>query len=233
LVFLAAFCWLYFYACDLPDITALAQYAPTTVTQVSDPCLGASVAVPFEGIGGNLRDAIRAAEANEGDPGALSEMFRVNFTDKLPLHRVSLPVVVGRSLFCSPSKMLRRHFEELRTAIQLDRRFSRHQLLTIYANRVFLGPNVVGVHDGAQFYFQKNSADLTISEAALLVSIARAPSWLSPVKHPDRALRRRNEVIDAMVENGSITAAEAQAAKNAPLGVAISATTAAAPVRTP
>lgn len=77
LVLVAGFCWPYFYSRDLPDITALAQYAPTTVTQVSDRCLGASVAVPFEAIGGNLRDAIRAVEANEGDPGVFSEMFRV------------------------------------------------------------------------------------------------------------------------------------------------------------
>ncbi len=213
LVLVTTFCWLYFYSRDLPEISALAQYAPATVTQVTDPCLGRSVAVPYDGIGENLRNAIRAAEANGNDLSVLSELFQGNFRDKPPLHRVSLPVVVSRTLFCLPSKMLKRHFDELRTAIQLDRHFSRQQLFTIYANRVYLGPDLIGVQKGSKFYFNKTSVDLTVPEAALLVALIRSPTVYSPSKHPDRALRRRNEVIDAMLENGSITKVEAEAAK--------------------
>jgi len=227
LVLLGVFCWLYFYSRDLPDVKAVAQYAPTTVTQVSDPCVGTSIAIPYEAIGENLRNAIRTAEANENDPGALSDLFHGDFRDK-PLHRASLPVVVSRSLFCSPSKMLKRHFDELRTGIQLDRHYSRQQLLTIFANRVYLGPNLRGIRQGAEFYFHKNPSELTVSEAALLVAIVKAPAVCSPSKHPDRALRRRNEVIDAMVESGTVTVVDAQAAKAAPLGVVASASTTAA-----
>ena len=228
LVLVVGFCWLYFYSRDLPDVSLLAPYASASVTQVSDPCLGSSDAIPFEKIGENLRNAIRAAEANESDPGALSEIFQNNSRDKPPLHRVSLPISVSRSLFCSPSKMLKRHFDELRAAIQLDRRYSRQQLFTIFANRVYLGPGLIGVQRGSEFYFHKSSDELDIAEAALLVGLIRSPAVYSPSKHPDRALRRRNAVIDAMLENGAITLAEAQSAKAAPLAVAMSASTTAA-----
>jgi len=126
---------------------------------------------------------------------------------------------MSRLMFCIPSKMLNRRLAEIRVAIQLERHYSRKELFTIYANRVPVGPDVIGVHDGAGFYFRKSPADLTASEAALLVGLIRGPSFLSPSKHPDRALRRRNDVIDAMQQNSSVTAAEAELAKSAPLGI--------------
>ena len=88
----------------------------------------------------------------------------------------------------------------------------------MYSNRIYLGPELIGVQQGSEFYFHKSPAELNIAEAALLVGLIRSPVY-SPFKHPDRALRRRNEVVDAMVENGSITSVEAQAAKASPLGV--------------
>ena len=122
-------------------------------------------------------------------------------------------------MFCTSSKMLNRRIAEIRKAIQLERHYSCRQLFTIYANRVPVGPSVNGVLDGAEFYFRKKPADLSVAEAALLVGLIRGPSWLSPSRHPDHALQRRSEVIDAMLESGSITDSEAQSAKAAPVGV--------------
>jgi penicillin-binding protein 1A len=130
-------------------------------------------------------------------------------------------------MFCTPSKMLNRHLSEMRTAIQVERHYSRRQLFTFYANRVPVGASLTGVHDGSQFYFHKNPAELNVAEAALLVGLIRMPSFFSPAKHPDRALHRRDDVIDVMLENGSITTADAQAAKSTPLGVVPSLSTAA------
>ena len=228
LVILVGFCWLYFYSRDLPDINALAQYAPATEIQVSDGCIGngtvPSTAISYEAIGLNLRNAISAVEVRETDPGVLNaELFKAR-----ELHRRTLSEAISQTLCYGPATASRRQLTELRTAIQFDRHYSRKELFTIYANRVVLGPNLIGVQDGAEFYFRHCPATLSLADAALLAGLIRGPSWLSPVTHPDRALRRRNEVIDAMVENGSVTAAEAQATKNAPLGIAISASTAAA-----
>jgi penicillin-binding protein 1A len=96
-------------------------------------------------------------------------------------------------------------------------------LFTIYANRLYLGKELIGVQSASQYFFHKNPGDLDIAEAALLAGLAQGPSYLSPVRHPDRALERRDQVIDAMAQAGSITASEAEAAKNAPLGIAVDA----------
>ena len=220
LLILGGFCWLYFYARDLPDIDALSRYAPTAIVKLSEPSLGSSVALPYESLGANIRNAISATEAREDDPGVLS----AEFLNAGELHRRTLPAAISRTLPYPPCTSLRRQLAELRTAIQLDRHFSRQQLFTIFANRVVLGPSVIGLHDGAEFYFRREPAALSVADAALLAGVIRGPSWLSPVKHPDRALRRRNEVLDAMAAAGSITPEVGQAAKAAPLGIVASAT---------
>jgi len=90
----------------------------------------------------------------------------------------------------------------------------------MFANRIYLGPGLVGVQEGSELYFHKQSADLTLSEAALLVGLIRSPTVYSPFRHPDRSVQRRNDVLDAMLAHGSITSEEAQAAKAVALGIA-------------
>jgi membrane carboxypeptidase/penicillin-binding protein len=193
----AAASWFFFYSRDLPDVGRLGKFAPTTTTSVSDPCLtGLSVAIPYESIGENFRNALSTVE-------------------------VRLPLQISRTMFCAPSKMLSRQLNEIRTATRLERHFTHQELFTIDANRTYFGAGLIGVESPSQYFFHKNPAELNIAEAALLAGMARGPSYLSPIKHPDRALERRNEVIDAMLQAGSITPSEADAAKNAPLGIAV------------
>ena len=221
LVLAVGFSWLYFYNRDLPDVNAMAQYAPTTVAQTSDTCLGESIAIPYEAIGANVRNAISAAEVREEDPGVLTS----EFLEPCKLHRGTLPTAISRTICYAPSRSLTRQVAELRTAIQLERRYSRRQLFTIFANRSYFGPEQTGIYKASEFYFHKKPNDLSMAEAAMLAGLLRSPTAFSPFKHPDRALRRRNEVLDAMVENSSITAAEAEAAKASPLGVVADVTT--------
>ena len=234
LVLVLGFCWLYFYSRDLPDISILAQYAPATAGEVSDPCLAfsnaisSSRAVPYEEIGTNVRNAISVVETSESDPGVLRTTLRGLMTEAPRRPPTVASWYVSRTMCYPPLHSIGRQLREIRTAIQLERHYSRRQLFTIFANRSYFGPGLIGVEDGAEFYFHKHSAELSIAEAALLVGLVRSPTVYSPSKHPDRALRRRNEVIDAMLENGSITLAEAQSAKAAPLAVVTSASTTAA-----
>jgi len=224
LVLVAGFCWLYFYTRDLPDISRLAQYAPTTVTQASDPCLGPSTAVPYEAIGANVRSAITAVEVTENEQGILRQTLRGFFGSELQHHgNAGASWIIGRTMFCAASNRLSRRLAEFRTGIQLERRYTGRQLFTIFANRAYFGQEQYGVYVASDRYFHKIPADLNLSQAALLVALIRSPSMYSPIKHPDRALRRRNEVIDAMVENGSITALEAQAARGNPLDLVVNA----------
>jgi len=106
-------------------------------------------------------------------------------------------------------------------AAQLERRFSRQELLTIFANRAWFGHGQVGVQAASQYFFQKDPNQLQIGEAAMLAGLIRAPARLSPLAHPDRALERRNEVLDAMVARHAISAEEGAIAKASSLGVVI------------
>lgn len=201
----------------IPDWDALAQFTPETVRHVSDRCLtGASIAVPYDSVGNTMRLALSAADAGEDDPGILTEMFR-GVSDHALSHRPVLSLQVARTLFCEPSKHLERQVAEVRAAAQLERQFSRRELFTIYANRLVFGEKIVGVEAASQHFFHKEPSQLRLEEAALLAGLPRAPSQLSPVKHPDRALRRRNEVLDLMTEKHAITQSEASAAKASPL----------------
>ena len=225
LVLVVGFCWLYFYSRDLPDITVLAQYAPVTAAKVTDPCLSPSIAVPsvaipYGAIGENVRHAISAVEVREDDPGVLgAELWKAG-----QFHRRTLSEAVSTLACYAPSRALKRRLAEIRTATQLERHYSRRQLFTIYSNRLYFGFGQTGIYAGAEFYFHKEPRTVNLPEAALLAGLLRSPTRYSPFMYPDRALRRRNEVIDAMIENGSIMAGEAQAAKATPLGIVPSTT---------
>ena len=209
--------WVFFYSRDLPDINALAEFAPFQVMLVSDPCLKTtSVAVPHDLIGNNLRAALQAAEGGEESPGVLAQEYRGDL--KSPRGSV-LSRQIARSMFCEPSKTLNRELKELRMAVQLERRFSGPDLFTIFANRAWFSKDLVGVEAASQHFFRKEPNQLQIGEAALLAGLLRAPSRFSPYEHPDRALQRRNEVIDAMVEGQTISESQGEVAKATGLGV--------------
>jgi penicillin-binding protein 1A len=213
--------YLFFDSRGLPAAQEIAQFAPASIAQVSDPCFkGPAVAIPYDSIGTNLRASLGSAEASEDGPGVLAETYR-GFTHVKGYHRGALSWQISRTMFCAHSKPLDRQLDELRAAVQLERRFSRRQLFTIFANRIVFGDGLVGVETASQHFFQKEPNQLLVGEAAMLAGLVKAPSYLSPIKHADRALRRRNEVIDAMVEAHALSGVEASTAKNSPLTVAI------------
>lgn len=219
LLFAGTLLWLYYDSRDLPDIGAVANFSPTKATRVYDLCWKhESVAIPYDSIGNNLRNALNAAEVRENDPSILTTTYR-SFTGGT-MHRATLSMQISRTLFCTPSKMLHRNLVELRAAAQLERRFSRQELFTIYANRAYFGQDLIGVEAAARHLFHKEPDNLNVGEAALLAGLIKSPSLYSPVEHPDRALSRRNNVIDAMVASGTIKASDAEIAKASPLGLA-------------
>ncbi|MQA15912.1 MAG: penicillin-binding protein [Pseudonocardiaceae bacterium] len=114
---------------------------------------------------------------------------------------------------------LARKIREARVAVRLEQRLSKQQILARYLNIVYFGNGAYGVSAAARTYFDSTPVALTISQAALLAGLVRSPSAFDPVEHPQAARDRRNVVIDAMVEVGSLTRAQAATAKAAPLGV--------------
>jgi penicillin-binding protein 1A len=167
--------WVFLDSRDLPDMKVVAQYAPAQAMNVPDPCLmTTSVAIPYEAIGSNLRAALSAVEAGENDQAVFIQMYR-GLTDQSKLPRATLSLQISRSMSCVPSKALSRELMEMRTAVRLERHFSRRELFTIFANRVWLGDSQVGVQAASQHFFQKEPSQLSVAEAALLAGLVRAP----------------------------------------------------------
>src|SRR6266436_9909171 len=111
---------------------------------------------------------------------------------------------LARNLFLSPKRMYGRKVREIMLAVQIERRFTKPQIFTLYANQIYLGHGVYGFATGAEYYFGKSVKDLTLAEAALLAALPKAPNNYSPINNPERALRRRNLVIDCMLASGKI-----------------------------
>ncbi|MBD0690744.1 transglycosylase domain-containing protein [Streptomyces sp. CBMA123] len=116
-------------------------------------------------------------------------------------------------------KTLGRKIQELKVAIKLEEDLTKDQILTNYLNITFYGHQAYGVEAASQRYFSKSNKDLTVAEAATLAGLVQNPSQYDPVRYPDNTIKRRNVVIDKMLENKHITADQAKEAKAAPLGL--------------
>src|SRR5204862_2209163 len=136
----------------------------------------------------------------------------------------TLTMQVSRAFFLTPQKTIRRKITEMMIAMELEHRFSKQQIFALYANQVDMGQRgsftINGFAAAARAYFNKDLREITLPEAALLAGIIQRPSYLSPYRHPERALDRRNLVLDSMVETGAITKAQAEIAKATPLKLA-------------
>lgn len=128
-----------------------------------------------------------------------------------------------KSYFLTNEQTLQRKLRELAMAVILELRFSKQDLLTAYVNEIFLGQNgaraIHGFGLGAQFYFNKPLNELGVAEVATLISIIRGPSYYNPFRHPERALTRRDRILDTFYSDGLINAAAHRNAKAQPLGV--------------
>jgi penicillin-binding protein 1B len=136
----------------------------------------------------------------------------------------TITMQLSRAFFLSPEKTYRRKLIEMLIAVELEQKFSKQQIFEFYANRVDLGQRgsftISGLAEGSRSYFNKDLKDITLPEAALLAGLIQAPSYLSPYRHPERALERRNTVIESMVETNAITREQAVRAKATPLKLA-------------
>jgi penicillin-binding protein 1B len=136
----------------------------------------------------------------------------------------TITMQAARLFFLSPEKKFKRKLIEMLISLELEQRFSKKQIFELYANQVDMGQRgsftITGFGEAAQSYFGKDLKDVTLPEAALLAGLIQSPSRLAPYRHAERAIERRNLVLEAMVETGSITRDQADAAKAAPLKLA-------------
>lgn len=210
--------WLYFYTADLPPIAQLNAFSPASKTKARLlPCDGVEQEItvsPKEELG---HYAVAAVTAAEGRPQTRSPFVSVFFQADEP-RVATYQVQLARTLVCTQDgSILKRQLQELRLANAISRKFGQRELLTIYLNRIYLGPDAYGIESGAEKYFGKPASKLTLDETALLVGMIRAPRFYSPQTHPDRAEQRRNLILDNMVVQGSIAQSDADHAKAIPI----------------
>jgi penicillin-binding protein 1B len=136
----------------------------------------------------------------------------------------TLTMQLARGFFLTPEKRFKRKLIEIAITFQLEHHYNKQEIFTMYANEIPLGQQgsfgIYGFGEAAQAYFGKDVRQLDLSECALLAGMIQHPSFLNPYRHPQRAINRRNVVLDAMVDTGDITTAQAEAARREPLHLA-------------
>ena len=123
---------------------------------------------------------------------------------------------LAKNLFLSPDRTIERKVQEVLLAFWLEHKFTKDQILSMYLNRVYFGSGAYGVEAASRRYFNKSAHDVTLSEAALLAGLLKAPSRLSPARDPEAAEERAQVVLGAMRDAGFVTDSEITTALTAP-----------------
>jgi penicillin-binding protein 1A len=220
------------YSTDLPQVEQLQRYRPSSVTELYDGqgrvigtfALQRRVIANYDEYPQVLRDALVSIEDKDFYRHSGINVWRIvgaAYRDIRSGGKVqgasTLTMQLARNLFLSPDRSFYRKMQEVLLAIQIERRFTKPQIFTLYANQIFLGHGAYGYEAAAEYYFSKPARQLKLEEAALLAGLPKAPQYYSPVNHPDRAIKRRNLVINSMLEDGKITAVQAAEAKSKPI----------------
>src|SRR5882672_6593259 len=232
----AACGFLFVYASDLPEIRALETYRPDVVTEVysDDGQLAGSFAIQrrilmtYEQCPKVLYNSVTAIEDQHFEehwgidfPRMFSAAFRNVIKRRITGGASTITMQLAGNLFLDRSdRSVRRKLQEILLALQIERRYTKPQIFTMYANQVYLAHGNYGFAAAAQFYFGKSVTDLNLQEAALLAGMVNGPKF-SPIANPEAALNRRNLVLRRMEEEGKISSADAANAKKMPLGLHI------------
>lgn len=224
------------YESDIPQVASLEDFEPNIITQVfasegeliGEFAIERRVVVGFKDIPPVLRNAIVAVEDADFWKHLGINLWRVPSAAISNLrsgHRgqgfSTLTMQLSRVLFLTPEKTYERKIKEIILAFQIEKNFTKEEIFTLYCNQVYFGHGNYGVEATAEFLFSKPIKDLTLAEAALVAGLPQNPSRLSPLERPERAIQRRNHVLERMVEEKYITREEADQALAEPLTLRI------------
>ena len=228
----------YHYGQDLPDHKQLAAYEPATMTRVhaGDGRLVAEYAaekrvfVPIGAMPKRVIDAFLSAEDKNFfdhfglDPisvaGALIQNIANFGSDKRLVGASTITQQVAKNFLLTNETSMERKFKEAILAIRIEDAFTKHRILELYLNEIYLGYRSYGVAAAALNYFNKSLDELSLAEAAYLAALPKAPNNYHPVKKYEAAVARRDWVLSRMTENGNVSAKEAEIARLTPLRIA-------------
>jgi penicillin-binding protein 1A len=222
----------YFFNLDLPNVRQLEDYRPPTITRLHDGdgeflyqfAEQRRILVSYDQLPPMLRNTILAVEdprfyRHVGiDPASI---LRAAIKDLLTLRKEegasTITQQLARDLFLERRKLWRRKIQEAILAIEIERTYTKDEILRFYANQIYLGHGRYGFEAASRYYFAKPAQDLELPEAALLAGLAQRPEGFSPFRNPAGALRRRNHVLERMVVEGFLDRKTADEAKRVPL----------------
>ena len=225
------------YSRDLPDYSQLQDYEPPVMTRVhaSDGALLGEYSkerrlyLPIQAVPKLVINAFLAAEdKNFYEHGGIdfsgmaraAVVYAQNFgSNRRPQGASTITQQVAKNFLLTNEVSFSRKIKEALLAMRLERAYSKDKILELYLNEIYLGLGAYGVAAASLVYFDKSVNDLTIAEAAYLAAMPKAPGALHPVRNRDRAIERRNYVVDRLLENSWIKQAEADKARKDPLVV--------------
>jgi penicillin-binding protein 1A len=219
---------IFVYSTDLPEIRALEDYRPNVVTelysddgqQIGNFALQRRILLTWEQIPPVLKDAITSTEDQHffehwgvDLPRVMEAAWRNAIRGRIREGASTLTMQLAGGLFLDRSdRSFRRKIQETLLAIQIERNYTKQQIFTMYANQVYLAHGNYGFEAASEFYFGRPVGKLTLPEAALLAALIRGPTY-SPIMYPNRALERRNLVLDLMQRDGKITTQQEREAR--------------------
>ena len=214
------------------EVDALADYRPPEITKVyasngkviGELALERRIPIEYSQIPETLRQALLAIEDARFyehlgvDPVRIAGSLLQNLIRQRRAQGAStLTQQLARTLFLNREKTYIRKIKEVMFALQIERVYTKEQILTMYCNQHFLGGGAYGFEAASSYYFRKPLKDLGLHQYALLAALPKAPQQYSPLLRPKAALERRNLVLQAMAEAGFISEADATAARAKPL----------------
>src|SRR3982075_3112891 len=220
---------------DLPDYSQLQDYEPPVMTRIhaSDGSLMGEYAkerrlyLPIQAVPKLVINAFLAAEdKNFYEHGGIdfSGMARAgllyaqNFgSNRRPQGASTITQQVAKNFLLTNEVSFTRKIKEALLAMRIERAYSKDKILELYLNEIYLGLGAYGVAAASLVYFDKSVNELTVAEASYLAALPKAPAALHPVRNRDRAIERRNYVVDRLLENGWIKQADADKARKDPL----------------
>jgi penicillin-binding protein 1A len=224
------------YQKDLPDYSALQDYEPPVMTRVhaADGSLVAEYAkerrlyIPIQAVPSLVKNAFISAEDKNFyehggiDLGGVARAVITNIENygkRRPQGASTITQQVAKNFLVGSETTMNRKIKEALLAIRIERAYSKDKILELYLNEIYLGLGAYGIAAASLIYFDKSVHELTLEEAAYLAALPKAPTTLHPFRQRERAIERRNYVIDRMVENGYASREDGERAKKLPLNV--------------
>ncbi|MGA0531396.1 penicillin-binding protein 1A [Hansschlegelia sp. KR7-227] len=227
--------FVYKYSRELPDYEQLSNYEPPIMTRLhaNDGRLIAEYAkerrlfLPIQAVPKRTINAFLSAEDKSFyehgglDFAGIARAALSNFQNagRRPQGASTITQQVAKNFLLTNKQDYERKFKEALLSLRIEQTYSKDRILELYLNEIYFGLGAYGVAAAALVYFDKSVNELDLAECAYLAALPKAPNNYHPFRYPERAIERRNWVIDRMVENGAATREEGDAAKKEPLDV--------------